>query len=45
MKPSDMSNVDRIAIEMGHAGRNAITYIDEDRRPTAPTATPRIARW
>lgn len=36
MKPSDMSNVDRIAIEMGHAGRNAITYIDEDRNSDRP---------
>ena len=36
MKPSDMSNVDRIAIEMGHAGRNAIAYIDEDRNSDRP---------
>ena len=36
MKPSDMSNVDRIAIEMGHAGRNAILYVDEDRNSDRP---------
>ena len=36
MKPSDMSNVDRIAIEMGHAGRNTIQYIDEDRNSDRP---------
>ena len=40
MKPSDMSNVDRIAIEMGHAGRNAILYVDEDRNSDRPFTQP-----
>ena len=51
MKPAELTNVDRIAIELGHAGRNAIPYIDDDRnadrpfcRPTAPMATRPTAR-
>lgn len=36
MKPNEMSNIDRIAIELGHAGRNAITYIDDGRNVDRP---------
>src|SRR5690606_18070232 len=31
MKPADLTNADRIALELGHAGRNAIAYLDDDR--------------
>ena len=36
MKPAELTNVDRIAIELGHAGRNAIPYIDDDRNADRP---------
>ncbi|ARP93264.1 alpha/beta hydrolase [Bordetella genomosp. 13] len=36
MKPLDLSNADRIAMELGHAGRNAIAYVDEDRNSDRP---------
>jgi len=36
MKPADLSNADRIALELGHAGRNAVLYIDEDRNADRP---------
>jgi hypothetical protein len=36
MKPSDLNNAERIALELGHAGRNAIAYIDEDRNADRP---------
>lgn len=36
MKPNEMSNVDRLAIELGHAGRNAIPYIDDGRNVDRP---------
>ena len=36
MKPSDLSNADRLALELGHAGRNAILYRDEDRNADRP---------
>ena len=38
MKPAELTNVDRIAIELGHAGRNAIPYIDDDRNADRPFA-------
>jgi len=31
-----LSNVDRIAIELGHAGRNTLAYIDDDRNADRP---------
>lgn len=36
MKPADLSNAERIAQELSHAGRNAILYIDEDRNADRP---------
>jgi len=36
MKPSDLSNADRLIMELGHAGRNAFIYIDEDRNADRP---------
>ena len=36
MKPAELTSVDRIAIELGHAGRNAIPYIDDDRNADRP---------
>ena len=36
MKPADLSNTERLALELGHAGRNAIAYIDEDRNADRP---------
>lgn len=32
----ELSNVDRIAIEMGHAGRNTLAYVDDDRNVDRP---------
>jgi poly(3-hydroxybutyrate) depolymerase len=31
-----LSNVDRLAIELGHAGRNTLMYIDDDRNADRP---------
>lgn len=31
-----LSNVDRIAMELGHAGRNSLAYIDDDRNADRP---------
>lgn len=36
MKPADLSNAERLALELGHAGRNAVAYIDEDRNADRP---------
>lgn len=36
MKPAELSNAERIAIELGHAGRNSIPYVDEDRNYDRP---------
>ncbi|WP_459616632.1 alpha/beta hydrolase family protein [Bordetella sp. 2513F-2] len=36
MKPADLSNAERLALELGHAGRNAIPYVDEDRNADRP---------
>ena len=36
MKPADLSNTERLALELGHAGRNAVVYIDEDRNADRP---------
>lgn len=36
MKPTDLSNAERLALELGHAGRNAILYVDEDRNADRP---------
>lgn len=36
MKPAELSNAERLAIELGHAGRNAIPYVDEDRNADRP---------
>lgn len=36
MKPIDISNADRLAVELGHAGRNAIAYIDDGRNADRP---------
>ncbi len=36
MKPAELSNVDRMAIELGHAGRNSFVYIDDDRNADRP---------
>lgn len=36
MKPADLTNADRIALELGHAGRNAIPYLDDDRNADRP---------
>lgn len=33
---TELSNADRIAQELGHAGRNAIVYIDDDRNADRP---------
>ena len=43
MKPA--TNVDRIAIELGHAGRNAIPYIDDDRNADRPFAADLPPLW
>ncbi|MDQ8032891.1 MAG: alpha/beta hydrolase [Bordetella sp.] len=36
MKPVELTNAERIAIELGHAGRNSFPYIDEDRNADRP---------
>ncbi|HEY0295813.1 MAG TPA: alpha/beta hydrolase [Bordetella sp.] len=36
MKPADLSNADRLALELGHAGRNDFAYLDEDRNADRP---------
>ncbi|AKQ57594.1 hydrolase [Bordetella hinzii] len=36
MKPSELSNAERMAIELGHAGRNCFPYIDDDRNADRP---------
>jgi len=36
MNPLDLSNAERIALELGHAGRNAFAYVDEDRNSDRP---------